>query len=75
MSSLQPSAETLTDTFTLFDLRVDAICPPGARILCGAKSGDHFFLEGEMLRMGEGTQAFSIYSLGMHFIVSVGDNR
>ncbi|KAJ7149037.1 hypothetical protein C8R43DRAFT_888405, partial [Mycena crocata] len=36
------------DSFELFDLRVEAICPPGERILCGAKEGDHFTLEGEM---------------------------
>ncbi|KAJ7484698.1 hypothetical protein FB451DRAFT_90285 [Mycena latifolia] len=34
------------DTFELFDLRVEVICPPGERILCGAKEGDHFTLEG-----------------------------
>lgn len=61
-TSLSTSAPA--DTFTLYDLRVEAICPPGARILCGAKPGDHFFLEGEILRMGEGTRGFSIYSLG-----------
>ncbi|VDB91863.1 unnamed protein product [Peniophora sp. CBMAI 1063] len=66
MSSIQPPssrAVTVADTFTLYDLRVEAICPPGARILCGAQPGDHFLLEGEMLRLGEGTRGFSIYSL------------
>ncbi|KZV73682.1 hypothetical protein PENSPDRAFT_574228 [Peniophora sp. CONT] len=61
--SLPSSPATSGDSFTLYDLRVDVICPPGARILCGAKPGDHFFLEGELLRMGEGTRGFSIYSL------------
>ncbi|KAG1786011.1 uncharacterized protein HD556DRAFT_1071583 [Suillus plorans] len=50
------------DTFQLYDLRVEVICPPGERMLCGAKEGDHFVLEGEMLHLPPG-QAFSIYSL------------
>ncbi|KAI0036497.1 hypothetical protein K488DRAFT_41098 [Vararia minispora EC-137] len=50
------------DSFELFDLRVEVICPPGERILCGAKTGDHFLLEGEILRLPPG-QGFSIYSL------------
>ncbi|KAI0795355.1 hypothetical protein BC629DRAFT_1581878 [Irpex lacteus] len=51
------------DTFQLYDLRVEVICPPDARILCGAKPGDYFTLEGEMLYLPPG-QGFSIYSLG-----------
>jgi uncharacterized repeat protein (TIGR04076 family) len=51
------------DTFQLYDLRVEVICPPGERILCGAKEGDYFTLEGEMLYLPPG-QGFSIYSLG-----------
>ncbi|KAI0084829.1 hypothetical protein BDY19DRAFT_987369 [Irpex rosettiformis] len=51
------------DTFDLYDLRVEVICPPGARILCGAKPGDYFTLQGEMLHLPPG-QGFSIYSLG-----------
>ena len=58
--ALQPTGD---DSFELYDLRVEVICPPGERILCGAKEGDHFILEGEMLRLPEG-QGFSIYSLG-----------
>ncbi len=50
------------DGFELFDLRVDVICPPGARILCGARPGDHFELRGEMLHLPDG-QGISIYSL------------
>jgi len=42
---------------------VEVICPPGKRILCGAKDGDHFRLEGEMLYL-PAEQGFSIYSLG-----------
>lgn len=53
------------DTFTLYDLRVEAVCPPGSRILCGAKEGDYFTLEGEMLYLPPG-QGISIYSLGTY---------
>jgi len=48
--------------FDLYDLRVEAVVPPGARILCGARPGDHFELRGEMLHLPDG-QGFSIYSL------------
>ncbi|KAJ7048590.1 hypothetical protein C8F01DRAFT_1189656 [Mycena amicta] len=48
--------------FELYDLRVEIICPPGERILCGANTGDYFTLEGEMLRLPPG-QGISIYSL------------
>jgi len=51
------------DTFQLYDLRVELICPEGERILCGAKPGDHFTLQGEMLHLPPG-QGISIYSLG-----------
>ena len=54
----------MNDSFELYDLRVEVICPPGKRILCGAKNGDHFTLEGEMLYLPPG-QGISIYSLGM----------
>jgi uncharacterized repeat protein (TIGR04076 family) len=50
------------DTFELWDLRVEVVAPPGARLLCGAAPGDHFTLEGEMLRLPPG-QGMSIYSL------------
>ncbi len=50
------------DFFELYDLRVDVVIPDGARVLCGAKPGDHFILEGEMLRLPPG-QGFSIYSI------------
>lgn len=52
----------MSDAFELFDLRVEMICPPGARILCGAKPGDYFELRGEMLHLPAG-QGVSIYSL------------
>ena len=52
----------MDDTFTLWDLRVEVIAPPDARIWCGAAPGDHFELRGEMLHLPPG-QGFSIYSL------------
>jgi hypothetical protein len=56
------------DIFELYDLRVDVICPPGKRIVCGAKSGDHFFLHGEMLYLPPG-QGISIYVLSMYYAI------
>jgi len=50
------------DVFELFDLRVEAVVPPGAKVYCGARDGDHFELKGEMLTLPPG-QGFSIYSL------------
>ncbi|KAF8056970.1 hypothetical protein FPV67DRAFT_633799 [Lyophyllum atratum] len=50
------------DTFQLYDLHIEVLCPPGERILCGAKQGDSLTLEGEMLHLAPG-QGFSIYSL------------
>ena len=50
------------DTFELYDLRVEAVIPPGGAVYCGARPGDHFELRGEMLHLPEG-QGFSIYSL------------
>jgi uncharacterized repeat protein (TIGR04076 family) len=51
------------DGFDLWDLRVEVVAPPGAKLWCGAKVGDHFDLRGEMLHLPPG-QGFSIYSLG-----------
>lgn len=63
----QPEAEALefamADSFQLYDLRVDVVCPVGERILCGAKDGHYFTLQGEMLYLPP-EQGFSIYSLG-----------
>jgi uncharacterized repeat protein (TIGR04076 family) len=50
------------DSFSLYDLRVDVICPAGVPIFCGARPGDHFELRGEMLTLPPG-QGISIYSL------------
>lgn len=55
------------DSFQLYDLLVEVVCPPGERILCGAKPGDNFRIEGEMLYLPPG-QGFSIYSLGEYGI-------
>lgn len=51
------------DSFELYDLRVEVVCPEGERIMCGAKEGDFFTLEGEMMHLPPG-QGISIYSLG-----------
>lgn len=48
--------------FELYDLRVELVAPPGAKIWCGGKVGDWFELRGEMLYLPPG-QGFSIYSL------------
>jgi uncharacterized repeat protein (TIGR04076 family) len=50
------------DEFELYDLRVEVVAPPGAKIYCGNKVGDYFELRGEMLHLPPG-QPFSIYSL------------
>jgi uncharacterized repeat protein (TIGR04076 family) len=49
-------------SFELYDLKVEVVAPPGARIWCGAQPGDYFTLQGEMLQLPPG-QRFSIYSL------------
>ena len=48
--------------FELYDLKVEVIGPPGAKIYCGARLGDYFELHGEMLKLPPG-QGFSVYSL------------
>ncbi|MBW4024552.1 MAG: TIGR04076 family protein [Proteobacteria bacterium] len=54
--------EAPDDSFELFDLRVEVVVPPGARVFCGAKPGDYFDLHGEMLFLPP-EQGISIYSL------------
>ncbi|KAG7057109.1 4Fe-4S iron-sulfur binding protein [Colletotrichum scovillei] len=56
------SSSSPEDAFQLFDLRVEVVCPPGKRIMCGAKEGDYFTLKGEMLYLPP-DQGISIYSL------------
>lgn len=51
------------DSFELYDLRVEVVCPQGERIMCGAQEGDYFTLEGEMMYLPP-DQGISIYSLG-----------
>jgi uncharacterized repeat protein (TIGR04076 family) len=48
--------------FELYDLRVEVIGPPDRTIYCGARLGDYFELQGEMLKF-PADQGFSIYSL------------
>jgi uncharacterized repeat protein (TIGR04076 family) len=48
--------------FELYDLRIEVIGPSDRPIYCGARLGDYFELQGEMLRFPPG-QGFSIYSL------------
>lgn len=62
MSDPTHPATARDDSFELWDLRVEVICPPGERVMCGAQPGDHFELHGEMLHLPPG-QGFSIYSL------------
>lgn len=57
------------DSFQLYDLRVEVVCPPGKRIMCGAKNGDFFTLQGEMLKLPP-NQGISIYSLGNSTVCS-----
>lgn len=49
-------------SFELYDLRVEVVGPPDRKIYCGARLGDYFELQGEMLKLPPG-QGFSIYSL------------
>jgi uncharacterized repeat protein (TIGR04076 family) len=48
--------------FELYDLRIEVIGAPDQPIYCGARLGDYFDLQGEMLKLPPG-QGFSIYSL------------
>lgn len=56
------SAAPDDEYFELYDLKVEVVAPPGAKLWCNAKPGDHFELRGEMLHLPPG-QGFSIYSL------------
>lgn len=53
---------TADDGFELYDLKVEVVAPPGAKLWCSARAGDWFELRGENLYLPEG-QGFSIYSL------------
>jgi uncharacterized repeat protein (TIGR04076 family) len=50
------------DWFELFDLRVEVVAPPGARILCSQKIGDYFDVQGELLHF-QPDMPFSLYNL------------
>ena len=50
------------DSFELYDLKVEVVAPPGARLWCNASPGDWFELRGELLFLPPG-QGFSVYSL------------
>jgi hypothetical protein len=62
---------TSDDSFELYDLRVEVVCPPGKRILCGAKASDYFELQGETLYLPPG-QGISVYSLSKPDLESAG---
>jgi uncharacterized repeat protein (TIGR04076 family) len=62
MSLKNPMKNDPSDSFELFDLKVEVTAPPGKPIYCGAKVGDYFELKGEILTLPPG-QGFSIYSL------------
>jgi uncharacterized repeat protein (TIGR04076 family) len=62
MSSENQMKNEQSDSFELFDLKVEVTAPPGRQIYCGAAPGDYFELKGEMLYLPPG-QGFSIYSL------------
>lgn len=50
------------DEFELYDLKVEVVAPPGAKLYCNNKVGDYFELRGELLHLPPG-QPFSFYSL------------
>jgi uncharacterized repeat protein (TIGR04076 family) len=57
-----PGVPQEPERFELYDLRVEVVGPPDRTIYCGARLGDYFELQGEMLKFPPG-QGFSIYSL------------
>ena len=52
----------MTHEFELYDLKVEVIAPPSAKLWCNAQPGDWFELRGELLFLPP-DQGFSIYSL------------
>jgi uncharacterized repeat protein (TIGR04076 family) len=50
------------DSFELYDLRIEAVVPPGAKVYCGARDKDYFELRGEMVTLPP-AQGFSIYAI------------
>lgn len=53
---------SVDDGFELYDLKVEVVAPPGAKLWCGATVGDFFELRGEMVHLPPG-QAMSIFSI------------
>ncbi|HUD53490.1 TIGR04076 family protein [Parvibaculum sp.] len=62
MNESENASRSDSDTFELYDLRVEVVAPADAKLYCHAKVGDYFDLRGEMLFLPPG-QGFSIYSL------------
>jgi len=62
MSENNSNTVDVPNSFQLYDLRIEVVCPEGTKIMCGAKAGDYFILQGEMLFLPPG-QGISIYSL------------
>ncbi len=54
----------MTDSFELWDLRVEVVAPEGGAIYCGAKVGDYFELRGEMIHMPPGQGFFHLFAGG-----------
>jgi uncharacterized repeat protein (TIGR04076 family) len=50
------------DGFELYDLRVELMAPPGAKLYCSGKPGDFFEVRGELLHFNA-DMPFSLYSL------------
>jgi uncharacterized repeat protein (TIGR04076 family) len=56
------AASAPNDSFELYDLRVEVVAPPGAKIYCNSKPGDWFEVRGELLHF-QPDMPFSLYSL------------
>ena len=54
--------EVLADGFELYDLRVEVVAPPGAKLYCNSEPGDWFEVHGELIKFQPG-KAFSLYNL------------
>lgn len=50
------------DIFELYDLKVEVVAPPDAKLWCNANPGDWFEVRGELIYLPPG-QGFSLYSL------------
>ena len=54
--------DTAGDQFSLYDLRIDVVLPPGAAFVCGHREGEAFRVVGEELVFQPGA-SFSFYAL------------